>query len=156
MFSHEGRISVFNKVDGTPLWNKTVDEGRPGWGYASSPLIEGDLVIVNVGGAAYAVDKNSPHDVVWSNSGSAGYASPYAFDNGSQRTVVIFGGTYASGVDPSDGTVLWRFNWGQGMADPIIKGDMMWVSRDYGKGAGLGALERNASAALLFYCSTVL
>ena len=32
MFSHAGRLSVFNKANGTPLWNVTATSGSTGWG----------------------------------------------------------------------------------------------------------------------------
>ena len=136
-FSHEGRLSCFERVDGTPLWNKSVTGGRPGWGYGSSVLIEGDLAIVNVRENGVAVYKTHPgtHDFAWQTPNrGAGYATPFAFTRGSDRTIVVFGGEYAAGIDPADGSRRWWFRFRQGMADPIIHDDKLWVSSGYNNG----------------------
>lgn len=148
-FSHEGRLSCFNRVDGTPLWNKSVTGGRPGWGYGSSVLIEGDLAIVNAKRYGVAVYKTHPgtHAFAWETpNNSAGYATPFAFTRGTDRTVVVFGGYYAAGLNPANGSVRWYFGWSQGMADPIIHDDKLWVSTGYGVGCAVVKLGSGALA----------
>jgi outer membrane protein assembly factor BamB len=144
-FSHEGKLNCWDRLTGNNVWYKNLGTtGRPGWGFASSPLVEGNLVIVNMGGHGFAVDAThpGPHNVVWgaSDTGAAGYASPFAFTRISQRTVVIFGGNNVSGVDPANGNVLWFLPVGEGMADPIIYNDQVWASRGYGGGCRVAPL----------------
>jgi outer membrane protein assembly factor BamB len=138
--SHEGRLSCFDKATGAPVWNVTLSGGRPGWGYASSPLVEGNLVIVNVAGAGIAVNK-ATGATVWNvlPSGGAGYASPVPFTYNSQRTVAIFS-TGCYGIDPATGAQLWKANTWQGMADPIISYGKVWISAGYGAGAAVYTL----------------
>jgi len=151
-FHRRGQIHCINASTGAARSGWPVDLGTagiPGWNYASSVLIEGDLAIVNKGTHGTAVTI-STHTVAWGNDGSggdsAGYATPIAFTDGSQRTVVVYAGSNVSGVDPATGTILWYFAWGQGMADPIIYNDRVWAARDYGDGGatvrqlGSGAL----------------
>jgi outer membrane protein assembly factor BamB len=138
-FSCDGDLNCFDKMTGAVKWSRTVNVGMPGWGFGSSPLIEGSNVIVNAGSHGIAIDKSGAR-TNWSSSGSAGYASPFAFTRVSQRTVVLFGGNDCTGVDPSTGAVLWRLPWAQGMADPIIFNDKVWVSCGYGKGNAIAAL----------------
>ncbi len=140
-FSHEGRLTCFNKVDGTYLWHRFVT-GSPGqWGFGCSVFVENGLAIVNAGGYAKAIytAHPGPHNYAWreSDSARAGYATPYAFTRGTDRTIVVFGGRYASGLNPVDGTTRWRFRWDQGMADPIIHNDRLWVSCGYGAGCAV-------------------
>jgi hypothetical protein len=134
LLSPEGRLSCWDAATGTTNWFKDLGlVGRPQYGFGSSPLIEGNLVIVNMGGRGYAVDKTQPgsHDIMWGpdDTGAAGYASPFAVTIGAQRTVVVFGGSKVSGVDPANGQVLWYFGMGAcGMADPIVYSNLVWAS----------------------------
>ena len=145
-FSHEGRLTCFNKNDGTYLWHKDITTGMPDpplnqWGFGCSVLIEGDLAIINSGGYAKAIYTTHPgtHAFAWrgSDNGKAGYATPYAVTRGTDRTIVVYGGDYASGLNPADGSIRWRFDWDQGMADPILHDDKLWVSRGYRKGCAV-------------------
>jgi outer membrane protein assembly factor BamB len=144
-FSHEGRLGCYDRTNGTPLWSTNTTLGRPAsWNFASSPLIEGNLVIVNAGGHGVAFDKTT-HAVAWgtNDAGGAGYSSPFAFTRGADRTVVVFGGSKCSGVDPATGNVRWYFTWAEAMSDPIIWNDKVWMSCGYGKGCALANLGSN-------------
>ena len=151
--SHQGNLYCFNKVSGGVLWNKLVNSGRPGWAFAGSPLIDNvkNLVILNVGGSGTAVDKNSPHNVIWNHAGTAGHASPMPFTWNSQRTVAIFDADEVVGVDPDGGAVRWSYPWSgasTNAADPIVSGDYVFISTGYTKGCarlnlGSGTLTTN-------------
>ena len=54
-FSRKGHLYCFDAVTGNVEWNVTVSTGEPNWGISGSPLVEGNLVIVNIGGAGTAV-----------------------------------------------------------------------------------------------------
>jgi outer membrane protein assembly factor BamB len=134
-FSREGRLSCFGVLTGAALWstnlNITSREGT--WHFSSSPLVEGNLVIVNVGSNGTAVSKTT-HAVVWGNDpAKAGYASPQAFTRGTQRTVVVHSSGRCAGVDPATGATLWYKAVGTGpsSADPIIYNDQVWVQENY-------------------------
>jgi outer membrane protein assembly factor BamB len=145
MFSHEGKLVCMSSIDMSHAWTTDLGTGgRPGWGFASSVLVEGDLLIVNKDGAGTAVDRTT-HAVVWGGQNNgAGYATPFAFDNGGQRTVVVFANPNVSGVDPLTGTVLWYFGFNQGMADPIISNGFVWASVGYGPGVAVRKLGSGA------------
>lgn len=138
-YSHMGRLYCLNKVTGTCNWFRTVNVSRPSWGYSSSPLVEGESVIVNDGNRGVAIDKTGTH-TNWSSTGYAGHSSALAFTWGALRTVVIYTDNDVFGLDPATGTNFWRFNrpgsYGS-MADPIIYGDKLLVTRGYGTGASM-------------------
>lgn len=143
MFSHGGQLSAFNKVTGTPApWSPvTTTWGRnSNWGFASSPLIEGSLVIVNASGGGVAFDKTTGvRQWPGASTGQAGYASPFAFTRGVQRTIVVFAAAEVVGIDPADGSELWNFPWNTdadcNAADPIVSvpDDQIFISSAYNK-----------------------
>lgn len=124
-YTQQGHLYCFDKDTGAGLWDKRVSTGRPHWGFSSSPLIEGDLVILNAGGAGTAVSKNSPHNIVWSNPGYALYASPVPLTWKSQRMVAVFAREGLFGVDSRSGEIVWSSAWRSdySMADPVLYGN---------------------------------
>ena len=98
------------------------------WGVAFSPLVEGDLLIVVPGGTdgngVVALDKKTGM-VRWrALDDPAGYSSPMAATLAGQRQVIVFTGLGLVGLDPSQGSLLWRFPWttsyGVNAATPIV------------------------------------
>lgn len=82
------------------------------FGTAASPLVEGDLVIVPIGGkgkGALAALNKETGDRVWTTTDGdgPGYGSPMAFELGGKKQVVVFSQTALMGVDIADGAALW-------------------------------------------------
>jgi outer membrane protein assembly factor BamB len=120
------------------------DAKLPTWGIASSPLIEGDLVIVQPGGrkgSVVAFDKTTG-DLRWAaGKDPCGYSSPVAATLGGVRQSVAVTGKSVVGIRPADGTVLWTYSWvtqfDGNIATPIVAGDYVFVSASYAKGCAL-------------------
>jgi len=134
--SKRGDLFCFETANGKVLWQKNLVEelhvGRPRWGFAGSPLVEGDLIILNVGGAGTAVDKTTGK-VVWSsNTNTSGYATPVPFMAGEDRCVAIFSSKALLGAKEKDGRVMWRYpwvtKWDLNIADPIPIRDKLFIS----------------------------
>ena len=111
-----GILSAWDSGDGHLLWRKEFSREfkstSPGYGTASSPVMDGGLVIANVGGhdsgAMAAFDLNSGA-VKWSNkSDGPGYASPIITEMGGVRQVVTQTQQYIAGVRADNGEPLWR------------------------------------------------
>ena len=92
-----GKLYALDAHNGTKLWShnfvEEFDSKIPTWGFSSSPLIEGDLLIVEAGGkdekAIVAFDKKSG-DVIWTNHTDAvGYSSPIPIDFGGVRQIIF-------------------------------------------------------------------
>ena len=116
----------------------------PQWGFASSPLIEGDLVIVQAGakgGSVVAFDKLTGEPRWAAGSEPNGYSSPVAAAPGGIRQIVAVTGKSVLGIRPSDGKVLWTYSWATefmgNIATPVVVGDYVFVSSWYGKGCAL-------------------
>jgi outer membrane protein assembly factor BamB len=112
-YDNFGLVSCFDAANGNSLWTSTALSGG-GPEYGSSPLIEGNLLIVNGGDAngAAAISLTAPHNLVWGSTGGARYSSPIVATIGTQRTIIGAGSGFmngnATGLDPS-GNVLWSF-----------------------------------------------
>jgi outer membrane protein assembly factor BamB len=113
------------------------------WGVSLSPIIEGDLVIVQPGGnkgnsvAAYHKETGKR---VWSaGDDPAGYASPIAITFAGQRQIIMPTGQSILGIEPTKGTVLWRYGFGNKFnatcASPVWADDLLFVSAAYGVGS---------------------
>jgi outer membrane protein assembly factor BamB len=135
-------------ADRRVLWQHELlgefQAAMPGWGVASSPLIEGDLVIVQPGGkkgSVVAFDRRTGK-VVWTSlDDGSGYSSPVAATIGGVRQIVVFTGIAAAGLRASDGKKLWYYPWhtqfDANIATPIVAGDYVFISSDYGTGCAL-------------------
>ena len=143
-----GTLYALNARNGTKLWaHNFVEEFNstiPTWGFSSSPLIEGNLLIVEVGGkdekAIGAFDKRSG-DVVWTNhTDEVGYSSPIPIDFGGVRQIIFLTSKTLLSLAPEDGQIYWKYPWPEGIniATPIfIPDDKIFISASYDKGAVL-------------------
>jgi outer membrane protein assembly factor BamB len=120
-----GATGILNALDadtGQVVWSRDVasDTGRrvPDWGFASSPLVVDDLVIVAAAGtlAAYDLTTGNPRWTGPSYGGS--YSSPHRATLDGVVQIVLLGGPGAISVAPADGTVLWTHAWTPG---PIVQ-----------------------------------
>jgi outer membrane protein assembly factor BamB len=146
--SHAGDLFCLSATSGKVLWSKNLlrDFGgiRQKWGYSASPLVDGNLVILDAGGpsaSTVALDKNTGV-VKWkAGSDGAGYSSPVAFDLAGTRCIAIFKADALVGLNAANGQELWRFPW-QTSYDvnaptPIVSGNKIFVTSGYGTGCAL-------------------
>jgi outer membrane protein assembly factor BamB len=135
-----GIVSALDARTGAVVWSRNAanDTGAkiPGWGFASSPIVVDDLVIVAASGrlAGYDIGSGNPRWVRTTIGG--GYSSPQlAMIDGVPQVLLLSGGGVTS-VAPADGSVLWQHPWQEGVSivqpalvaerDVIITaGDMM-------------------------------
>ncbi len=111
-FGATGILNVLNAMDGAVIWSRNAANDTeteiPGWGFASSPLVIGDVVIVAPAGNLVAYDLASG-DHLWMNTkGGAGYSSPHLFEIDGVAQVVLMNDFGAISVAPEDGTPLWE------------------------------------------------
>lgn len=116
----------------------------PRWGVACSPLVVGDLVIVQPGGkdgTVAAFDKVSG-ELRWkAGSNPPGYSSPVAATVGGVRVVYAFTGDALLCVRAADGELLDRYRWATqhsgNIATPVVVDDYVFISSAYQKGCAL-------------------
>ena len=126
---HDGRLytlgatGVLNCLDaatGEPVWTRNIadDTGAPvpDWGFASSPLVVDDLVIVHAAGApegkaVVAYDLASGEPRWFGQAGGASYSSPHLTTIDDVRQVVMVTGEGAFGLEVETGEALWKHEW---------------------------------------------
>ena len=146
--SRWGDVFCFEAAAGKIRWSKNVQKESgirvPGWGFAGSPLVSGNLLLLNIGEAGLALEKGSGKTVWSSANKDAGYSTPVPFTRGKESLVLFSSGKSFVAVDTSTGKEKWSVPWvtqyGVNAADPILNDDRIFVCSGYGKGAGLWKL----------------
>jgi outer membrane protein assembly factor BamB len=127
-FGATGILNALDSRTGARLWSRqvTTDTTRPvpTWGFASSPLVVGDVVIVAAAGTLVGYDRVTG-DHRWTGPSYGGsYSSPHRVELDGVEQVVLLGGPGAVSVVPADGTVLWTHEWESGpMVQPALLAD---------------------------------
>jgi outer membrane protein assembly factor BamB len=143
--SKRGHVVCLDAATGKVVWRRSLlDNGgvaKPDWGFAGSPLVEGNLVVLNVGGAGLAVDRTSGQTVWASDTNVAGYATPVPYGPRDRRSVAIFSSVGVIGVNVADGREQWRHPWQEeykiNAADPVVAGSGRFFVSSYGLGSAL-------------------
>jgi hypothetical protein len=125
-----GATGILNALDaatGAVVWSRNVasDSKRrvPTWGFSSSPLMAGDLLIVAAGGQLLAYDR-AHGDPRWSGRAGGGYSSPQLATIDGVEQIVMMSGAGAASVAPADGRVLWEHAWKGGpIVQPAVTAD---------------------------------
>ena len=150
-FGAEGRLSSWDLATGQPHWNvdtaKEYGAGKGWFGRACSPLIEGGVVIVGLGGndGAGIVAFDAATGVLrWkATQDEASYASPIITSLRGSKTVLALTREALVGLEPGDGQLQFRHPWrpranaSVSAATPLVIEDHVFISASYGAGAAL-------------------
>jgi len=158
-FSSDGDLACLRRADGKMVWQKNVRSefgGVPGtWGYAESPLVDGDVLVVTPGGpeaTLLALNKKSGA-VIWKSAVPGGdraaYSSVIAVEAAGRKQYVQFLDKGLVGVDARTGKYLWRYTQTSGgpanIATPVARGQYVYSTNSRRFGGGL--VQLNATAA---------
>lgn len=140
-FGATGILNALDARDGSVIWSRNAasDTGKkvPDWGFASSPLVVGDTVVVATAGVLAAYDQAAGKPRWIGPKDGWGYSSPHLATIEGVPQIVLLNGAGAIGVAPEDGTLLWKHEWqGDGIVQPavIAGGDVL-----IGSGSGLAS-----------------
>jgi outer membrane protein assembly factor BamB len=151
VFGSSGDMTVVDAASGKVFWTQNLLQKYGGsninWGLSESPLVLSDRIIVTPGGrgASIVALRKTDGSLIWkSQSDEPGYSSALLHPIGSIQQAVVFTAERALGIDVNDGRVLWSYNRvanrTANIATPIARGSHVFLSSDYGTGAGLLAL----------------
>ena len=141
-----GIVNVLDAGTGAVIWsrNAAADTGAslPGWGFASSPLVLGDLVIVAAAGHLVAYDAATGRPRWYGPRSGGGYSSPHLATIDGVTQILLLNGTGAISVAPEDGKVLWEHKWpGDAIVQPGLTADgdvLIGTATGMGENAGIG------------------
>jgi outer membrane protein assembly factor BamB len=115
-FGITGVLSCFDVETGKQIWQldtlKKFQAPNLVFGMSCSPLVEGEKVLVNVGGKGSSVVAfhKDTGQVIWqSQDDGASYSSPIIFGSGKELQVVFLTAKGLLSLSPSDGRLLWKF-----------------------------------------------
>jgi outer membrane protein assembly factor BamB len=152
MLTSEGVLHGMDSRTGRVRWRKDLvaDYGalKPHYGFAGSPIVEGDLVVLTVNSAGMAVRRDTGA-LAWTSekppaefasvdrgeTNGAGYSTPVLFDGPTGRQALLTGWSGLTAVDVGTGTPAWHFAWdiepGGCSEDPIVFGDKVCMPQAF-------------------------
>lgn len=167
LFGARGGLHCVKLVDGKNVWSRDIYEdysskrpsrGEPAegyFGYGTSPIVEGDLLLLNAGGftkeAGLVAFNKMTGKTVWAKTDEmATYSSPVATTFGGQRHVIFATRLNVVSVDPKNGRVLFEFPFGRlgpaaTGATPVVIDDLVFITGSYDFGAILARVGRTGS-----------
>lgn len=128
-----GIFSAHDLATGKLLWRKNAPPAPPEFGTAASPVVEGNAVIVFLGGtrggALAALDAaTGAEQWRWTGDGP-GYASPVLATIAGTRQVISQSQNKLVGVDAASGRLLWevaiKTPYEQNSVTPMVMGDLV-------------------------------
>jgi outer membrane protein assembly factor BamB len=162
VFTHgaDGWLHGLDFATGRVLWSsdtrRVFDAPKGYFGVASSPVVDANRVLVNVGGrkglgpptpgeggGIVAFDAATGKTLWTATSDEPSYSAPVVADINTQHTAVFFTRTGLVAVDPASGKVLYQHRWrarqaaSVNAATPVVAGDQIFLSASYGTGAVL-------------------
>ena len=127
-FGATGILNVLDASDGTVVWshNAASDTGMqtPHWGFASSPLVAGNLVIVATAGQLIAYDLVSGSRRWSGPARGVSYSSPHLLTINGVAQILLLSETGATSLALADGALLWEHRWpGYPIVQPALTAD---------------------------------
>jgi len=142
-FGHMGTACL--DLSGKPVWSNRELSYSPVHGNGGSPIYHDGMLIYTADGASdplvIALDAASG-EVRWKykrpevTSNRFAFATPLAITVGGETQIVAPGGGSVSGINPKDGSEIWRSYYGEGYSvipRPVFAHGLVYVSSSYNK-----------------------
>jgi len=149
-FGAEGQLHAIDLAKGTKVWSvdamRTFGVPKGFFGAAGSPLVEDGRVVANVGGpkAGIVAFDAKTGKVLWTaTTDGASYSSAAGATIGGRRLAIFLTRANLVGLDPATGQVQFQRPWrarqaaSVNVATPLVVGNLIFVSSEYGPGAGV-------------------
>ena len=135
-----GDLHCLDAASGRTVWRKDLLEEygirMPIWGISASPVIIGDLVIVQIGGASaclVAFDRRTGQERWKALDDQASYSTPVIVEQSGQKVLVCWTGDHVVGLDPDSGQVHWKYPHPPkemviAIASPVVDGNKLFLT----------------------------
>jgi outer membrane protein assembly factor BamB len=134
-----GDVLAVSVDTGKILWQKNLPKEynveAPFWGYASHPLVVGELLYLMPGGqgtTAVALDKKTGKEV-WRalSAREPGYAPPVMISHGGKQHLIAWHSQAINSLEPLTGKVFWTVPfdamYGMSIMAPVFSGDSIFI-----------------------------
>lgn len=138
-----GHLFCLDAATGKVIWQHDGDKEyaieMPIWGIAASPIVDGDLVIAQIGGqdaCLVAFDKRSGEERWKALSDRASYSAPILIEQAGRQVLVCWTGDNVVGLDPQSGSVHWQHPFKPtrmviNIATPVVDRNRLFVTSFY-------------------------
>jgi len=141
-----GHLLCLDAASGDVVWQLDLNEkyklryDSAWWGVSASPLVDGDLLILQVGGekdsAVVAFDKRTGEERWRALDELASYSAPIVIEQAGRRVLVCWTGGSIAGLDPATGDVFWRVEFLPrrmvlAVASPVVEGQNLFATGFY-------------------------
>jgi len=136
-----GHLHCADAAAGKILWKRDLRKEyrirMPNWGIAAHPIIEGDLLITQIGGegdaCVIALDRTTGEERWKAFPDEASYSPPIAITHAGRRVVVMALGFRLVAFSPADGKLLWshaqpKGAWPISIPAPVVHNDLLFFS----------------------------
>ncbi len=136
-----GNFICFDAAKGDVLWKKDLNTEykikMPVWGISASPIVDKDLIIVEIGGEGgasfVAFDKKSGKEKWHAMDDAISYSAPIIIDHGGTHELVCYTGENVVGLDPQTGEVFWKHPFPPrqmviGIAAPVYHDGVLFIT----------------------------
>ena len=138
-----GHLHCLDAASGKLLWKKCPEVDykirTPIWGIAAAPLVDGELVIVQLGaeGACLVgLDKKTGVQRWRALDDQASYSAPIVIRQAGRRVLVCWTGNNVAGLNPASGEVYWKYPFPPArmvinVPTPAVLGDRLFLTGFY-------------------------
>jgi outer membrane protein assembly factor BamB len=136
-----GNLHCLDALSGKILWQRDLQREyqirMPRWGIAAHPLIEGDVMLTQIGGTGeacvVAFDRKTGEERWKAFPDEASYAPPIVIEQAGRRLVVMALGYRLVAFDPTTGALAWshdqpKSSWPISIPAPVVQGDLMFFT----------------------------
>lgn len=106
-----GKSGVYGlDLDGEQQWHATVGDGTHGWGSGTSPVLFGDLLLINASvesGSLIALDKTNGKEAWKAGGVGSAWNTPYLAQTKDRTEVIVSAQAKLLSFNPHDGKPLW-------------------------------------------------
>ena len=150
-FGATGILNALDARNGAVVWTRNVatetNTKTPFWGFSSSPLVIGDVVIVAATGQLVAYETATGNKRWVGPAAGGSYSSPQLVTiNGVAQVLLTSDGRLTS-VSPADGKQLWQHDWAaNSIVQPAVMADGNVLITSQGAGIRRLAVANNGGA----------
>lgn len=138
-FGATGILNALDAATGKILWSRNVASETkteiPFWGFASSPLVIGDVVIIAASGNLVGYDAATGNQKWVGPTGAGSYSSPQLVTIDGVAQVLLINGSGVVSIAPADGKQLWDHLWaGVSIVQPALgpNGEVLIAGQENG------------------------